>query len=84
LLIDSFVMLAHNYYLGMYGIEKISCNEINLLADGSGTSFSTDAATEVRVSEEAAAFYDGLRQACKYRDIALSFGIFGLSAPALC
>ena len=74
-------MLAHNYYLGMYGIEKISCDEINLLADGSGTSFSTDTGTEVGVSQEATAFYHGLRQACKYRDIALSFGIFGLSDP---
>ena len=74
-------MLSHNYYLGLYGIEKVSCNEINFLADGSGTSFSMDPGTKVRASEEATVFYDGLRQACKYRDIALSFGIFGLSAP---
>ena len=71
-------MLAGNYSIGKNGSKVISCDQINVLADGPTTSFSTKGGHSGRVSHEANEFYDGLRQACAYREVALSFGILGL------
>lgn len=71
-------MLASNYDIGMDGNKTISCDQINVLADGPETSFSTKGGYSGRVSHEAIEFYDGLQQACAYREVALTFGIFGL------
>jgi hypothetical protein len=71
-------MLANNYSIGMDGNKRISCDQISVLSDGPATSFSTKGGSSGRVSHEANEFYNGLQQACAYREVALSFGILGL------
>ena len=71
------------YTLGLYGSHKITCSDIDILANQPGTSFNGDqgAGEPVEALGEAIQFYNGLRLACRCRDAGIAFGVVGWYFP---